>query len=532
MGESGKKESTGINRGVNAFLLICTGIIFICLVICHFAPAFDSDKVEDVIWADEALRCGRLLNPDFTYGYAMPFGGNMFILPFVNMIGIGQTANSLGMLLFFGVLTVTCFVLIRALKNTKLFLSLVGVIVILLSYCSGPVGGDYLNHILIYQLGIICITGILGNLLIIENEKKKNKIINYIGIVFFSIWGGANGVPTIVLSCVPVLSALCVIAFLETYNETRVSKRFFIECVCIMAGTIVGYILFKLSIRNIVQSDYLNKMNSYNFRNVNEWVENIYRLPIDWLELFMIRSPQGVSAFSKDCLRVLISVFESLVILVVPLRYLFRFTKIDKDEKILVLSAAFVWCAGLAQYVFFRGPEKRLLYVPCFMNFVLLAVWMIKSGFMMQKKNGMIIVVLSALTVFQIIDFSRGQQWKIDETLVNRLKETGITYGFGGYWDANFNTVYTKGKIKIRGVAFNDGEIRPYILNSESNWYDNENLEKEFFVIFNREEMDKAESYPGSMIDEMYKERIECGDRYILIFDSNVWDRGFRYVMD
>ena len=137
------------------------------------------------------------------------------------------------------------------------------------------------------------------------------------------------------------------------------------------------------------------------------------------------------------------------------------------------------------------------------------------------------------MAAFQVVSYVHGLQWKLDENLINRIKETGIDYGFGDYWDANINNVNSKGQVKIRGVIFQEGLITPDIYNSEGHWYDNENLGEEFFIIIDREEMEKAESYPESVIDGMYKEMIECGDnKYILIFNSDVWDRGLRYVTD
>ena len=529
MGESGK-----VNFNYNFFLktihTICIVIIFICLVMCHFAPGPDSDRVEGVVWADEALKCGHLLNSEFTYPYAIPFGGNLFILPFVAIFGIGQTANSLGMLLFFCVFLIVCFMFINSVKDTEKNVAFEGIIIIFFSYCSERIGVDFSNHILHYQLGLLCILGILGALFMVIKRKGG---LYYVAMAIFSIWSGANGLPTMLFACASVVSALILLIITEKYNGGKGDKSIICSCICIITGTIIGYIIYKVMMHNISESGYLQNMNSYNYRGIHEWSEKMYYIPVDWVELFMIRNPQGVSCLGVDGIRILISIFECFVISIIPLLYVYRYRKLDACEKIIFFTTGGVWGISLAQYIFFRGPEGRLLYAPCFMNFVLVAVWTIKREFLLKNKNSMIIVVVSLMAAFQVVSYVHGLQWKLDKNLINRIKETDIDYGFGDYWDANINNVNSKGQVKIRGVIFQEGLITPDIYNSEGHWYDNENLGEEFFIIINREEMEKAESYPGSVIDGMYKEMIECGDnKYILIFNSDVWDRGLRYVTD
>ena len=105
---------TGSTTVPKLLLLAASLLILICFFTYTFSPGGNSDAVEGVVWADASLRSGRVLSPSFVYGYAIPAGANLFMLPYVAAFGIGMLSNVLGMLTFSMVIILTAVFFIRS----------------------------------------------------------------------------------------------------------------------------------------------------------------------------------------------------------------------------------------------------------------------------------------------------------------------------------------------------------------------------------------------------------------------------------
>ena len=144
-----KRRKGVIVHNIPIFVLV---IIIISFSLYIMNPWFvNSDNIEGVMWAQATLNFHRLISDSFWYPYAIPFGANLFMLPFVKLYGVSLLANSLGMLSFFAIIVITLFcfghVIFENYIKAANFTS-----VILLTFRS-TLGKNLLTHIL-YAFGV------------------------------------------------------------------------------------------------------------------------------------------------------------------------------------------------------------------------------------------------------------------------------------------------------------------------------------------------------------------------------------------
>lgn len=337
-----------LRKSIQLLLVVFSFAVIFSMAIYHFTPANDSDYVEGVLWANETLTTGRLLNPDFCYPYAIPFGANIFMLPFVKLLGVSQLANSLGMLLFFAVLLFTCFYFVRVFTD-GFVPTIFGVAIILLVYRS-RVGENTFHHILFYQLGFICFLGIFSMAMKCIDRGFKTPYI--IGLIGYSAWAGVNGITTITLSAIPLGCALLVSLLLQKHKQMS-SKT--IRCGCyLLCGVIAGYVIHLFVMRNIQQSGYIESAGTYTFQSVDSWIENARQFFADWFRIFVF-SPENKRITSAEGIEVIIAIIYGLIMGIIPLSYIIHFKKLTEKERILYISSAVVWIVCIMQYILLRG---------------------------------------------------------------------------------------------------------------------------------------------------------------------------------
>ena len=237
-------------------------IIIGSIAVYHFTPATDSDMVEGLIWAEEAIQSRKLLNPDFVYPYAIPFGANLIFIPFVFLFGTTQLANSLGMIFFYIIFLITCVYFFKSLNCDYLWVT-VGIAIVVLAFRS-DMGVNLLHHILFYQLGFVCLLGLLGASLNLFNKSERensHKTIDIFFLLFYSIWGGANGIPSILLACFPIIISAFIL-YGTSLIKSEANKSYLIISGFLFLGTLIGYGIFAYSIREIVEYGYIEKVGS------------------------------------------------------------------------------------------------------------------------------------------------------------------------------------------------------------------------------------------------------------------------------
>lgn len=512
-------------------LVLSSLIIIVFPIVYSFSPAQNSDYVEDVIWAETAISAGRLLNPDFVYPYAIPFGGNLFVLPFVHIFGISQIANSCGIVLFYLVFLGTGALFFSSLTNSKM-VKLTGMAILVLAFRSA-VGANQLHHILYYQLGNICLLGILAGLFyfFIQNNKKKSVFC----LIVYGIWAGANGPITIVLSIVPVFLALFCLLILRKAEK----KRIFQFALYLIGVIVLGLALYFFAIRGIQDGKYLENAGSYSFQEIKTWFENLRHLPEDWFRLFVLYGPEGNRITTIYGIETLISIGCGCFIGLLPLIFLYKlFSRRCTDVELLsfIVDIA-VWCICLMQYVFFRSEnENRVLFNGVLSHFILLAIWFTERNSIRRNRNSTVTKsllnrVYVFTTVFVLMAgysvwFVAKAEWNINSGTIEFLQDHKLEYGFSTYWNSHINTVNSGGKVIIRPVSIANGNVKSMEYQCEDSWYLSDQIDQngKWFILLEQSEWEKMHNEINSVAIELAEEDININGFHILIYTADLWD--------
>lgn len=520
-------KSSDVTEKIIAFF---AAIILFAFAVYCFSPAGDSDFVEGTLWAEAALEAGRPLSPDFVYPYAIPFGGNLFILPFVYLFGVCQLANSCGMLLSYVVLVLTGAVFISSLTENK-YAVLPGTALLILAYRS-VVGANQLHHILYYQLGHICLLGILGTLFFIRRHRGGWKA--WLGLALYTVWAGSNGLVLIVLSVVPVVVPVVLLPLLQ--GKRPQWKLFF----ALIAAALLGFVFYLLAMRGVRESGYLESTGSFRFQSPDRWGENLRAFPGDWFGLFGFDGQLKTAflpippTFLEKC----ISLVAGMVAGIIPVCFICGMRKHGKpfrDLDLYVLAAwVIVWAVCLLQYVLFRGHERRLLFNGVLVNFVLLTVLFADNenhyaadnadGMVRRKRNGRPAALSAVLLAAYAVSFVASAVWHVDTSVTDELQSGGLYYGFASYWNSNYFTVQSGNQVKIRPVLVSDGNLSPLLYNSNVSWFSEEQCQgRPWFVLLSAEEFEELESSSNKILLEQCADVLDLGDFHALVFSAEQW---------
>lgn len=527
---------------------ICFGLIlFIALfvilsyyILNNTGSDYDSDFVEGTLWAKASIDSGRVLSDTFYYPYAIPFGSNLLFIPFVKLFGVSLLANRVGMFFFF---IIVCGVFLyfssafNVGKGDTFF-----IISLLIMAFVNTLAFNLLLHILYYLLDYVCLVGMIGALMWID--KSKGKRIHYVLLALFTLWGAANGAVSACLSVFPMLIALVFSGHKKPSNNVVWIVIVFLIC---------GLILYKVTMIGVIENKYIENASSYRFRDVSNWFENLNALPAAWIKLFITNDPTGISVFSAKGVLTVIELGLMLLFTGIPLPYILNYKKLKEAEKWVFISAAVVWIITLAQFIFFRGAEGRLLYNGVLVNSMLIAVWFLRLRIELNNwRNILVCGLAEAMLVFTCLMLVMEHTGPVHNVLAEELEKRGLTHGYATYWNSNNVSVCSEGKIKSCTVFADEGKITPRIYNIDSMWYMNqpgdfylalteaeeENISWNRFYKENAKDYFNIDKFKVYIFDEHWWNYFQSNMKFSYDFLDDKWQRGCstndheRYVHD
>jgi hypothetical protein len=117
-------------------------------------------------------------------------------------------------------------------------------------------------------------------------------------------------------------------------------------------------------------------------------------------------------------------------------------------------------------------------------------------------------------------EFSKGvyeQPNKEQYELIDYLKESNLTLGYGDYWDANTITYLSKEEIVVRSVVFTDAKITPYKWLSFKRWFTKPTInDGNVFILQSDLQNEEIENL---VLKNPPKEILKFGDYKIYVWD-------------
>ena len=99
--------------------------------------------------------------------------------------------------------------------------------------------------------------------------------------------------------------------------------------------------------------------------------------------------------------------------------------------------------------------------------------------------------------------------------MVDYLEENGYTDGYATFWNSALITLLSNGKIRLRNIAIDGADMRLYHYQQESNWFKDEELEKNTFILTT------ADEYTNLVLDGCevanYASNFIVGDDFVIM---------------
>ncbi len=488
-------------------LLALSAVCAACVYYIVACPLYNSDYVEDVFWAQASLRSGRILSDTFMYGYALPVGGNLFMLPFVALFGVGLPANRCGMILFFLVLLLAVRDFCRGFFERRTD-RLWAAALLLLSLLTAA-GEDLLVHILHYGIAFASTLGALGCLFRYEESEGRHGLP---GLLVWTAWSAVNGILTLVFFLLPFLFAAVVTEAGEAPAAAGARKKMRTLRIALLLTVGIALLFHALFMRNVQESGYLtNRLD-----DPGQWLSNAARVPGLWFSLFHLND----SALSLP-VRAVWAVLMAAATLA-PILMLLSYRRLGRRERRLVLfqSSLTAGCLFLCVFIWPRNYSHALWPVQL-LNFAALPVCALRCEPPVQLRRAAAAALLACALAVSIPVFRMDTRPARAE-LMSVLESQGLRYGFATFFQANALTAGSGEQLLVRSVTLDDKTLHGRYFQAERDWFEPQPCER-FFLALRPQELDVLRtSHPA--LAALAERTEEADGLYILIYDSRYWE--------
>lgn len=107
------------------------------------------------------------------------------------------------------------------------------------------------------------------------------------------------------------------------------------------------------------------------------------------------------------------------------------------------------------------------------------------------------------------------------QRVVTALVDAGLRYGYAPYWHSHPYTVLSEGRLEIRPVHLNEGDIRPWLHLSSSRWYKTGYADNNVFLLIPPNEIKGVLSSLEDGCSIQPSRMLKIEDYTVLVFESN-----------
>lgn len=523
-----KIKKTGILAFSAAFAFFAIGTV-IYYIFGPSAAFFHSDCSDTILWAQASVDGKTIFNPDFGYAALLPFGGTTVMIPLVAIFGVGMTAQHIGMAVFTLLFFASVFWLFKSLKLGN-ELSFFGVGVLALVLCSSAKMREiFYEHVIYYSIGVVIIC-VLLSLYIGVTDKKcslKKKIILLVVAVIFTFLSAFDGTQVAASAIFPVLFAgACDILFSKESLFSKSNRTSIVALSGIAAATVVG-LGFVAKLTDGIGVGYANAYSNYS--DMDEWINNLMKLPKQWCELFGVDVHYGMNLFSPESIINIVRLAAALIIALVPVAALVFINKLERPASLLVLTHFGV--AGVVMFGYIFGilslANWRLSPIICTGVMVCIAMAkQVKISVPLKRIAvcaGCLLVLFSAVSVKEIKDMPQnGIEHNEYYRVAQYLESKGLNYGFATFWKSQTITVLTDSRVMVANTDMNENGITPCAFQTNVNWFNEQEGVDRYFLL-----MDKAEylilmqTDDANYLIEDPVEKIDELDGYVILVYEN-----------
>lgn len=465
---------------------------------------YTSDCTDTLWWANASFESGRLISDTFSYAAILPFGGNLLMLPFLPLFGVSMTAQKLGMTLFLLLFAGAVLFLCRSMRLSWISSSLTFFVTSLVLSSSDKLLEIMWEHIIYYSLGILffCVgLGLLFRADAAVREGRHRPAIVFASLLFvFTLLSATNGLQSLVTWIAPALFGIVMVWVLEEKQEgfRKNTLRFGASIALIGVATLLGLGLLQI-LSHGVSAGYADAYSNYD--GINNWMDNLHDVPIQWFRLLGINTVAGEPLASLDSVGTMIRLFTAILLPVIPLVGILCYRRIENRYVRMTLFAHL----GVSMFILFAcicgqlvGANWRL--VPMLGSSLLAtsALLFDRIRFSLPPVRRLSALLLIVPCLFACVTFR--DLWKLPldygqdneiHTVAQTLEDRGLTKGYATFWHSELVTLISDSAVCVRNIQLQkvDSTTTPCVraYQSDSRWYDDIGEEKTFLLLSDSE---------------------------------------------
>ena len=353
-----------------------------------------------------------------------------------------------------------------------------------------------------YYLGKYLLEALLVLFTLLMLKKPKFKDWKYVALLLLSALAGVKGVRYMLVIYIPICIALFIIfvaeiGFVNELKLVQIKEKLGKEK--LIGATIIGTSIVAYLAGYVFNLKILNKMFSYasytgiTFGDFGEssLAERAAELLAGWFDVMGYRPK--VEVFSLDGIAnvLILAAFGSFVYCTV---FLFkRFAKLNFISQFILL---FVNISIIFNsYVFLVTDE----FVARYYTPIYIFIFLIVSVYLNEKDENaiyklivscilciyMLVTCITTVKVMNAVDNISYRMGSCDFLL-----ENGYTFGYATFWNANFYSGLTDGKIEMAGIT-DPGTMEAYRWNTLEKYYERDYCKEKTFILLTTVEYEK-----------------------------------------
>lgn len=510
---------------------------------------YHADCTDTIMWAEAAVDAKALMNQDFAYACLLPFGGQLFMIPFVAVFGVSIKAQIIGMTLFYLIFVLALIYLCKAFSfDAKWTAALLSAALLLLS-ASAKLREIFWEHIIYYSLGILFLmVGLAWILRILKEDDvsdtavseppsskflplKEEDVSSAARLFVWTALCSMNGIQAIAIYALPAFAAVaaeCFFDFKAKWNETKNLRKYMALSV-LAAGILIGLLLGRIVNGNLA-AGYAAAYSS--FSATGEWIGNFEKLFPSFMTLLGVKVSSATLLYSIEGIGNLIRIVCSLILLAVPVIMACMYHKFETIAyRLMILVHHFMTLLILLGWIFGKLSAANWRLSPIAATSTILSVmfikWIIEKT--TYKRLSLIIAVpilcVCLTTSLEILTIEKqtAENAALNQ-LTDFLKENDLKYGYATFWNANIITMMSDSEVKVRVITLEKDGYKKRLYQTNKNWYETVNGYDEYFVILTDQEMEDYYNQISYHYEEAEK-ILKCGVYYVLVYPYNVMQR-------
>lgn len=501
------------------------GVLYYIFVV--FRDEMTSDCVDTMFWTQMMVDYGRIFTPGFEYAALIPFGGQLFMYPFVKMLGVTMKAQMLSMALFAAVFGAAVYFCAKEIFDSGKW----GVLAVSMMFSTLLVSEKlreiFWGHIIYYSLGVLFFSVALYLVCRMLKMERGRSLAIY-GVVLF-VWmflTATDGLLSLVQCMVPVFGALVLQWCLNGKQGRGMEWKLYVIGTIICVAGLLGYVAGS-ALQGDLVAGYANAYSS--FDAPSDWMDNLLKLLPQWYQLLGVDVKSGDLFLSAKGMINLLRIVFATVLAVIPVVMLFLLPRIEKvSVRLLVFAHWIMTGIIMLAYVFGKlsAGNWRLSPIVCSAVLLLVAFVRLCMEGLYLKRLGIVfsaacVAVCLAYTGNVMAKDSGAYKKNVYYGLSRVLQENDLTYGYATFWNAGVITLMSDSNVQVRNVQITSG-LDKYAYQSDKAWYEDQPGQEDYFLLLTKREFSELASGGDGKIGDYY-DFLEYENYYILIYDHNIF---------